>query len=157
MSNVLAYGNGCSSHSDCFCCPEMDCISNDVFTGSNPISRNALIPQTTYRKFNNKSQCKYCGSKFISLYGSYHGVSRYWCKVCKRKYKEDDTLYHMKVAREIVFLSLLLDAQGKTLNQIKECISDKFGYSPSNSTIFRWIRNNQNGTLPAAAAGSILN
>jgi len=38
-------------------------------------------------------KCKNCGSTAVSKFGSYKGVPRYWCKVCKRKFKADDDLY----------------------------------------------------------------
>jgi transposase-like protein len=40
--------------------------------------------------------CKHCGSEAVVKYGSYKGVPRYLCKVCKRKFKADDNLYGMR-------------------------------------------------------------
>ncbi len=40
--------------------------------------------------------CKYCGAEAVVKFGTYKGVQRYWCKVCQRKFKADDSLFHMK-------------------------------------------------------------
>ena len=37
--------------------------------------------------------CKYCGGNAIVKFGTYKDVQRYWCKVCQRKFKGDDTTY----------------------------------------------------------------
>ena len=54
----------------------------------------------------NNITCKYCGAEAIVKYGTYNGVQRYWCKVCKRKFKGDDTLFHMKVSPEFISSAL---------------------------------------------------
>ena len=33
--------------------------------------------------------CKHCGAAGVLKYGTYKGVQRYWCKVCKRKFKAE--------------------------------------------------------------------
>ena len=40
--------------------------------------------------------CRHCGSEAVVKYGTYKGVQRYWCKACNRKFKADDTTFHMK-------------------------------------------------------------
>jgi len=47
-----------------------------------------------------KVTCKNCGSEGVVKYGSYKGVQRYYCKVCERKFKADDSLFHMKVSAD---------------------------------------------------------
>ena len=50
----------------------------------------------------NTITCKYCGAGGVVKYGSYKGVQRYWCKVCQRKFKDDDTTFHMKVSPQFI-------------------------------------------------------
>ena len=50
--------------------------------------------------------CKYCGAEGVVKYGSYKGVQRYFCKVCQRKFKGDDALFHMKVSPEYISSAL---------------------------------------------------
>ena len=45
---------------------------------------------------NNIVVCKYCASKDVVKYGSYESKQRYWCKVCKRKFIPNDSLFRMK-------------------------------------------------------------
>jgi len=44
------------------------------------------IEETTIKKIT----CKNCGVEAVVKFGSYKGVPRYWCKVCKRKFKGDE-------------------------------------------------------------------
>jgi len=46
--------------------------------------------------------CKNCGSTAVVKFGSYKGTPRYWCKACKRKFKDDADLFHMKVPADYV-------------------------------------------------------
>jgi len=41
----------------------------------------------------NKITCKYCGSEGVVKYGSYNDVQRYFCKLCKRKFKDDEVSF----------------------------------------------------------------
>ena len=41
--------------------------------------------------------CKYCQSENTIKFGTYEGIQLYYCKDCKRKYTELDTLSHMQV------------------------------------------------------------
>jgi len=34
--------------------------------------------------------CPHCGSNKVIKYGVYEGVQRYYCNVCKRKFKADE-------------------------------------------------------------------
>lgn len=48
--------------------------------------------------------CKNCGSEAVLKYGSYKGVPRYYCKVCRRKFKADDNLSGMSGKRRHIKL-----------------------------------------------------
>jgi len=41
-------------------------------------------------------KCKNCGSTAVIKFGSYKGSTRFYCKVCKGKFKADNSLFHMK-------------------------------------------------------------
>ena len=45
---------------------------------------------------NNNPTCKSCGSTRVRKYGKYKGVQRYYCNECGARFKNDDTLFHMK-------------------------------------------------------------
>ena len=84
--------------------------------------------------------CKYCGSEGVVKYGTYKGVQRYWCKVCKRKFKDDDTLFHMKVSPDFISSALDMYYTGSSINDICEHFRTAKGYHPSKSVVFGWIK-----------------
>ena len=83
--------------------------------------------------------CKYCGAGGVVKYGSYKGVQRYWCKVCQRKFKGDDTTFHMKVSPEFVSSALELYYTGSSIDDICQHFRNSKGYHPSKSVVFNWI------------------
>jgi len=87
----------------------------------------------------NEITCKYCGSKAVVKYGSYKGVQRYLCKVCGRKFKADDALYHMKISPEFISSALELYYTGSSIDDICQHFRNSKGYHPSKSVVFGWI------------------
>jgi len=83
--------------------------------------------------------CKNCGSTAVVKFGTYKGVQRYYCKVCKRKFKVDDTLFHMKVPAEYVSSAVSMYYSGMSVNDIRTYLKQEHNYSPSNSVIYKWI------------------
>ena len=83
--------------------------------------------------------CKYCGSNAVSKYGKYGGTQLYWCKICKRKFKADDTLFHMKISPEYVARALDMYYTGDSISDICEHFRNADGYYPSKSVVFGWI------------------
>jgi putative transposase len=97
---------------------------------NNQIQTNQPIPP---------SECKYCHSTAIVKYGQYKGVPRYFCKVCKRKFKADADIFHMKVPAEYVSSALSMYYSGMSVNDIRTNLKQEHNYSPSNSVIYKWI------------------
>ena len=83
--------------------------------------------------------CKYCGSEGVVKYGKYNDVQRYWCKVCQRKFRGDDTTFHMKVSPEFISSALDMYYTGMSINDICEHFRNAQGYHPSKSVVFGWI------------------
>jgi hypothetical protein len=83
--------------------------------------------------------CKYCGEKAVVKYGKYKNQQRYFCKLCKRKYKSPDYLFHMKMP--LIIVSNVLDKfyRGLTIFEIIKCLKEDCRYTPSRSLIHRWI------------------
>ena len=88
---------------------------------------------------NSSIDCKYCGSTNVVKYGTYNGVQRYWCKVCQRKFKDDDTTFHMKVSPEFISSALELYYTGSSIEDICQHFRNTKGYHPSKSVVFNWI------------------
>ena len=144
VDRSLPYGNGCENHTDCFSCPEPDCIAaeNEISEGlAHMLLEQAAI---TGDKSDTKPEfCKYCGSNHISRYGTVNGVRRYFCCTCKRKFTSKDNLFHMKVPRLFVETAQYLWAQNLLYREIAQHLEEHFGYSPSLSSIHRWVRRTQ--------------
>jgi transposase-like protein len=83
--------------------------------------------------------CKNCGSEAIVKYGSYKGVPRYLCKVCKRKFKADADVFHMKVPAEIVNRAVGEYYAGLSINDIRNLLKQDYNYYPSKSVVFGWV------------------
>jgi putative transposase len=88
---------------------------------------------------NENISCPHCGSSNVIKYGSYEGVQRYYCNVCKRKFKADDTPFHMKVSGEQIASALALYYTGSSITDIRHHIKQETGYSPSKSVVYNWI------------------
>lgn len=83
--------------------------------------------------------CKNCGSTAVSKYGVYKGVQRYFCKVCKRKFKDDDNPFHMHVPANQITSALSMYYEGMSLNAIRRHFQQEHGTIPSSATVYEWI------------------
>lgn len=83
--------------------------------------------------------CKYCGAGGVVRFGTYKGVQRYWCKVCQRKFKADDTLFHMKTSANQVSSALNMYYEGMSIKAIRRNLQQEHGNMPSTATIYEWI------------------
>ena len=86
-----------------------------------------------------KVTCKNCGSEAVVKYGSYKGVPRYFCKVCKRKFKADGSVFHMKSPSEYVSSALGMYYSGSSISDIRNHLKQEYGYYPSKHIVFQWV------------------
>jgi len=84
-------------------------------------------------------KCKNCGAEGVLKYGTYKGVQRYWCKVCKRKFKADDTLFHMKTPANQVSSALNMYYEGMSIKAIRRNLLQEHANASSTATIYEWI------------------
>ena len=87
----------------------------------------------------NEITCKYCGSPAVMKYGTYKGVQRYLCKVCNRKFKTDDTMFHMKIDANLVSSALNMYYEGMSIKEIRRHLLQEHRHAPSTATIYEWI------------------
>jgi hypothetical protein len=141
MERPLPYGNGCENHADCFTCPEPDCIANEDETSKDFScalrEQGALAAGETEAK---PQFCKYCGGNHIYRYGIVKGVRRFFCCDCKRKFTSKGNLFHMKVPRLFVEIAQRLWANDLMYREIARYLEEHYGYSPSLSSVHRWVR-----------------
>lgn len=84
-------------------------------------------------------KCKYCGSKNLWLYGTYKGSQRFYCRDCKRKFAGNFALPKMRSPVTNVGDALQSYFSGMSLNEVKQNMEQQYHYSPSVSTIYRWL------------------
>jgi putative transposase len=84
-------------------------------------------------------KCKYCGSKNLWLYGKYKGSQRFYCRDCKRKFAGNFALPKMRSPVSHVGDALQSYFSGMSLNEVRYNIEQQHNYSPSTSTIYRWL------------------
>ena len=83
--------------------------------------------------------CKYCGSHNVIRYGTYNGQQRFWCKDCKRKFADNDTLPEMQTPIDQVGSAIGMFYEGQSLNSITRTLTNIYGCYPSDSTVYRWV------------------
>ncbi len=86
-----------------------------------------------------KITCKNCGSTDVVKVGFHGGVQRYLCKSCGRKFKADDSPFHMKVSAGHISSALAMYYTGSSITDIRNHIRQETGYYPSKSVVFDWI------------------
>ncbi len=87
----------------------------------------------------NKIICRHCGSTRTRKYGKYKGVQRYFCNECGSKFKNDDTLFHMKTPANQVSSALNMFYEGMSIKAIRRNLQQEYGNMPSTATIYEWI------------------
>ena len=95
-----------------------------------------MIEKTTQ----NEITCKSCGSTRVRKYGLYKGVQRYFCNDCGSKFKNDDTLFHMKTPANQVSSALNMYYEGMSIKAIRRNLQQEYGNMPSTATIYEWIQ-----------------
>jgi transposase-like protein len=88
---------------------------------------------------NDKPVCKNCGSTAVVRFGTYKGVQRYWCKTCKRKFKADNALFHMKVSADHISSALSMYYAGMSINDIRNHLKQEHDYYPPKSVVYQWV------------------
>jgi putative transposase len=86
-----------------------------------------------------KPACKDCGSPAVVKFGTYKGVQRYYCKSCKRKFKADDSLFHMKVSASHISSALSMYYRGMSINDIRLNMKQEHEYYPSKAVVYYWV------------------
>jgi hypothetical protein len=88
---------------------------------------------------NDRLKCKYCGGNAIVKCGSYLGIPRYFCKLCKRKFKNDNHAFRMSVPVE--YLAYVLNSYygGAKFEDIRINLKKHFGCNPSATLVRLWI------------------
>jgi transposase-like protein len=87
-----------------------------------------------------KMICKYCQSDNIIKYGKYGNIQLYYCKACGKKFKDDDTTFHMKTDTNEVSSALNMYYEGMPIKPIRRHLLQELNHAPSTATIYEWIQ-----------------
>jgi len=87
----------------------------------------------------NKITCPHCKAEGVMKYGTYKGVQRYFCKICNKKFKADDTLFHMKLDTNLVSSALNMYYEGMSVKEVRRHLLQEHNHAPSTATIYEWI------------------
>lgn len=86
-----------------------------------------------------KITCKYCGSSNTRKYGKYKDIQRHFCNDCQRKFKADDTMFHMKLDTNLVSSALNMYYEGMSVKEVRRHLLQEHEHAPSTATIYEWI------------------
>jgi putative transposase len=83
--------------------------------------------------------CKYCDSPNIIKFGTFQGIQRYWCKDCKRKFTQLDTLPKMKTPISEIGCALNMYYGGSPIDAIQTQLKQDYSKYFSELAIYKWI------------------
>jgi len=84
-------------------------------------------------------KCKYCDSVNVVKFGTYKGVQRWWCKDCKRKFIDEDTIYKMKTPIERIASALDCYYGGMSLDNIGRHLEQQYGTRLTDAGVYNWL------------------
>ncbi len=84
-------------------------------------------------------KCKYCGADDIVKYGFQSHLQQYFCRVCKRKFSEKDTLEDKHTSTAEIGAALSMFYEGLSLSKISTQLKGIFSHDVDPSTIYHWI------------------
>lgn len=84
-------------------------------------------------------ECKYCGSDNVVKTGFHSGEQRYLCRSCNRKFKLNESPFHMKTPAETISSAMAMYYTGSSITDIRNHVRQQTGYYPSKSVVFDWI------------------
>jgi putative transposase len=83
--------------------------------------------------------CKHCDSHNVIKYGIQSGTQMYYCKDCKRKFKDDASLFNGRVPAGYISSALSMYYRGMSVTDICQQLRQEYDYMPSKSVVFKWI------------------
>lgn len=84
--------------------------------------------------------CKHCKSENTIKYGKSNGHQIYLCKDCHTRFKDDESLPHMKVPAKLVTSALNMYYEGMSIKAIARTLKQEHEIEPSTATIYEWIQ-----------------
>jgi putative transposase len=83
--------------------------------------------------------CKYCQSDNIIKFGTHEGVQRYYCKVCNRKFLNNNAIPKMQNSTKTIANALNMYYEGMSENEIRRNFIQQDQNYVGTGTIYRWV------------------
>ena len=83
--------------------------------------------------------CKYCGAFDSVKYGTFEGMQRHFCKICRRKFADNDALPRMKTPVWVISSVLHYYYDGMSIGAIQKQINQQHGAYYAQSSIYNWV------------------
>ena len=93
--------------------------------------------------------CKHCGSEAVSKYGTRSSIQRYWCKVCKRKFVDKDTLPKIRTPVKVFTSAVGMYCGAMPLDSIQRQIEQDYGLRMSEPGIYWVVRFSRDSVIKA--------
>ena len=87
----------------------------------------------------NTIRCKYCQSENVIKYGKYKDVQRYFCKDCRRKFSNPDTIPKMQYSTSKVADAINMYYEGMSLMEIRRNLIQQHNDYISDVTALNWV------------------
>jgi len=84
--------------------------------------------------------CKYCQSETVIKYGKYKDNQYYYCKDCKRKFADVDTIPKMQYSTDKIADALNMYYEGMSLLEIRRNLIQQHNDYISDATIYNWVK-----------------
>jgi len=83
--------------------------------------------------------CKHCNSANVIRSGTYNCTQYYYCKDCKHRFSEMDSLPKMKTPIEEIAAAMNMYYGGSPIDAIQSFLSQQYGHYLSEAAIYKWI------------------
>lgn len=80
--------------------------------------------------------CKFCGDKDVVRYGKKGDVQYFMCKVCSRKFADNNAPEQMRYSVDVVGSAINMFYEGLSVRKIQRHLQQDNGSSPSPSMIY---------------------
>ncbi|MFC1948775.1 IS6 family transposase [Chloroflexota bacterium] len=84
--------------------------------------------------------CKYCQSENVIKFGKYKDTQYYYCKDCKHKFANLDTIPKMQYSTDKIADALNMYFEGMSLKEIRRNLIQQHNDYISDATIYNWVK-----------------
>lgn len=103
-----------------------------------------IVLNVSRQQLNLEISCPHCGLKEIVRSGYRYNksgpVQRYYCKLCRKWFRDPDAFTHRKFSPHVIVTALDLYCRGLSLREVEDHLRSTYNVEVSYGTIYSWIR-----------------